>query len=146
MCDHVLHLDLILCFVGVLGRAGLLLLLLELCLVWARSELPASFSPPLICLSPLSIRSHLPPSLLIICLPPFTRLHRYTIFVYCRSSSSVLITPCQLFGVTLRIGSVATILMRVSSISSPFSAQHLPASTFSIILIQVSTRLCERGS
>ena len=141
MCDHVLHLDLILCFVGVLGRAGLLLLLLELCLVWARSELPASFSPPLICLSSLSIRSHLPPSLLIICLPS-----PHTIFLNCRSSSSVLITPCQLFGVTLRIGSVATILMRVSSISSPFSAQHLPASTFSIILIQVSTRLCERGS
>ena len=152
MCDHVLHLDLILCFVGVLGRAGLLLLLLELCLVWARSELPASFSPPLICLSSLSIRSHLPPSLLIICLPPFTLLHRYTIFVNCRSSSSVLVTLCQLFVVTFRIASAATMrVRRIDSIQSllrfPFlSTLHSISSPFSTILNCVSSRLNERGS
>ena len=118
----------------VLGRAGLLLLLLELCLVWARSELPASFSPPLICLSSLSIRSHLPPSLLIICLPPFTLLHHYTIFVNCRSSSSVLITLCQLFVVTFRMASVATKRLRPICLFSLNSLSlHSPSAIFTIL-------------
>ena len=140
MCDHVLHLDLILCFVSVLGRAGLLLLL-ELCLVWARSELPASFSPPLICLSPLSIRSHLPPSLLIICLPAFTLLHRYTIFVNCRSSSSALITLCQLFVVTFRIGSPATLRVRpICFLWFPFLSTLHHSQSFSTVFPSDSTR------